>query len=162
MEDVRGPFVKQPEDAIVTIYQVHSRIGALIVTGISAMVFVALSVDWFWHADNRTGDLLFVVFGVGAAVAYSRKVKAIRVTEDGEVTFVRRWGSSTVKAADIFSLEGAYVSVDYGEQKWQLRIRSSHVDLSCDEFEGVKEFAGQIQAHNQYVRITGLWPMGPP
>jgi hypothetical protein len=132
-------------------------VGASTVAGVIAY--------WVGPARGSGTPIHYMVMliAVIVIVAALHPVYQIRVTDDGHVSFTRMWGrTTTVAARDIHELEGRYQHAYDGDHHWHLRIRYRAGMVTCDAFEDVLGFIGEVQRHNPTVEITGLWPMGFP
>jgi hypothetical protein len=100
---------------------------------------------------------------VAAAISLGCEVvDQIQVDDDGMVAFVAPKRATHVAARDITRLSGEYVPAYDGGQLWYLHIGHSTGHYTFGEFEDVMGFVEWVKTHNPDVKITGLWPMGPP
>jgi hypothetical protein len=107
---------------------------------------------------------VFVLIGFGSFAWERRQFSEIRVTHDGAIEVVRANGQVTlIPARDVHDLEGAYIrDYDGNLTVWSFSLQTGADTFMFGEFPGVMDFVEQVRFHHPGVRITGLWPMGPP
>lgn len=132
--------------------------------GVSGLLGISAGIYSPDTPERVFGALIGIAF-LGFGLSCLREIHEIRVTHEGEITFVRVVGEIRVRAADIRRLEGRYVA-DYSDPSWSLPVhcmssgRKRKVEL-C-EFDDVRAFAERVQALTPSVEITGTWPMRAP
>jgi hypothetical protein len=115
-----------------------------------------------WQQPGVGIAALFCTFATTACLRGLRSVYEIKVFRDGTIIFDRVWGTTTLTAEDIHSLEGHYKKDYDGDLVWEMRLQGSGLRENFDQFDSVMSFVDTVKAHNPNVVITGLWPMGTP